>query len=249
MSSFILILLLLLAGYVIGMLVNYLADVLPVRRRPGRPVCMGCLSDRNWREFLTFQPCESCGRKASLRYYLLPLVFIGLAVYFNYFPGQRLGLWSVLLLLAYFAIVLVNDLEYRVVLFQVSIAGLVLGAIYGYFLHGILPTLIGGAVGFAIMYVLYLGGSWFTHYLSKKRGEEVEVALGFGDVAISAVVGLILGWPAVTGGLMIGILAGGVGSALFLLGTLILKRYKPLSALPYTPFLILGAVVLLFAKG
>jgi leader peptidase (prepilin peptidase)/N-methyltransferase len=147
-------------------------------------------------------------------------------------------------------LVLVNDLEHRVVLFQVSIAGLVICFVYGYFLHGIWSTLIGGLVGFAIMYLLYLGGGWFTKLLSKRRGEEVtEIALGFGDVNISAVIGLLLGWPAITAGLMIGILAGGLISGLFLLVMVLLRRYQPLSALPYTPFLILGAVVLLFIKG
>ncbi|MHC1784769.1 MAG: prepilin peptidase [Anaerolineaceae bacterium] len=232
------------------MLVNYLSDVLPVYRKLSKPVCQGCLSPRSWNEFILFQSCLSCDQKASIRTILVQVVFMGLTVYFYFFPAYRLGSWPILFLLAYFALVLVNDLEHRVVLFQVSIAGLVICFAFGYFLHGLWPTLLGGLVGFAIMYLLYLGGGWFTKYLSKRRGEEItEIALGFGDVSISAVIGLLLGWPAITAGLMIGILVGGLISGLFMLGMVLLRRYQPLSALPYTPFLILGAVILLFIKG
>jgi leader peptidase (prepilin peptidase)/N-methyltransferase len=250
MPSYLLIPLLLIIGFYLGMVVNYLSDVLPAQRKLSKPVCQGCLGSRSWMEFISLQSCPSCGRKVSIRFILVPAAFMGLTVYFYLFPAQRLGTWPILFLLAYFSVVLVNDLEHRVVLFQVSIAGLVICFLYGYFLHGLWATLIGGLVGFAIMYLLYLGGGWFTKFLSKRRGEEVtEIALGFGDVSIGAVIGLLLGWPAITAGLMIGILTGGLISGLFLLGMVLLRRYQPFSALPYTPFLILGAVILLFMKG
>ncbi len=250
MPTFIVIPVLLIAGFIIGMLVNYLADVLPANRRLTAPVCLGCLSHRQWVPFLTFRPCETCGRKVGLRAIITSILFMALTVYFYFFPSQRLGFWPMILLLAYFGVVLINDLEYRVVLFQVSIAGLALGTVYGYFLHGLLPTLLGGLAAFVVMYILYLGGGWFTRYLGKKRGQEVdEIALGFGDVYIGSVIGLLLGWPAVAAGLMIGIIAGGLVSGLYMLGMMIMRRYQPLSALPYTPFLILGAIVLLFLRG
>ncbi len=250
MPTYLLIPLLLLLGYVVGTVVNFLADVLPVHRKLSLPTCPGCLANRSWGRFLTYRSCETCGRKISARNILIPIIFMGLTVYFHFFPGERLGFWPILLLLAYFAIVLVNDLEYKVVLFQVSIAGLVLCFIFGYYLHGLIPTLLGGMAGFAIMYLLYLGGQWFMNYLSRRRGVPMDqVALGFGDVSMSTVIGLLLGWPAITVGLMIGILAGGLISGLFLAGMVILRRYQPLSALPYTPFLILGAAALLIIKG
>jgi leader peptidase (prepilin peptidase)/N-methyltransferase len=175
---------------------------------------------------------------------------MGLTVYFFFFQGDRLGFWPIILLMSYFAVVFINDVEYKVVLFPVSITGIVICFLFGYYLHGLLPTLLGGAAGFAIMYLLYLGGQWFIKYLSRRRGEPMDqIALGFGDVSMSTVIGLLLGWPAITAGLMIGILAGGLASALFLAGMVIFKRYQALSALPYTPFLILGAAVLLFLKG
>jgi leader peptidase (prepilin peptidase)/N-methyltransferase len=249
MPTFLVIPLLLIAGFIIGMAVNYLSDVLPANRRLSAPVCMGCLAPRSWKDFLTFQPCRNCSRKATFRYFLMPVIFMGLLVYFYYFPSQRFGLWPSIFLLAYFGVVLVNDIEYRVVLFPVSLAGLVIAAVYGYFQHGVWMTLLGGAVGFVIMYLFYLGGTWFTKFLSKRRGEEIdEVALGFGDVSISAVIGLLLGWPAVTAGLVLGVIAGGIFSGLYLLIMVVLKKYQSLTALPYTPFLVLGALILLFMR-
>lgn len=250
MPTYLLIPLLLILGYAIGTLVNYLADVLPVRRNLSLPACPGCLADRSWKHFLAYRPCETCGRKITIRSILTPLVFMGLTAYFYFFQGDRLGFWPIIFLLAYFAIVFINDVEYKVVLFPVSIAGLIICFLYGYFLHGLLPTLLGGMAGFAIMYLFYLGGQWFIKSLSRRRGVPMDqIALGFGDVSMSTVIGLLLGWPAITAGLMIGILAGGLASAVYLAGMVLLKRYQSLSALPYTPFLILGAAALLFLKG
>lgn len=250
MDPIIIIPLLLISGLLIGIIVNYLSDVLPANRRLSKPVCLNCLTEKSWIHFLSFKPCQNCGRKVSFRTIVIPFIFMALTTFLYFFPGQRLGFWPNLLLFTFFAIVLINDLEYRVVLFQVSIAGLLICAVFGYFLHGIVPTILGGLAGFVMMYLLYLGGGWFTKFLSKRRGEPIDqVALGFGDVSISTVIGLLLGWPVITAGLLLGIFAGGLFSVLFLLVMLILRRYQPLTALPYTPFLVLGAIVLLFAKG
>lgn len=250
MNPIIIIPLLLILGFLIGLIVNYLSDVLPANRRLSKPVCLNCLSVRDWVDFITFKTCKNCGRKVSFRAIIIPFVFMILTTFLYFSPLQRLGFWPNLLLFTYFIIVLINDLEYRIVLFQVSITGLLICAVFGYFLHGLVSTILGGLAGFLMMYLLYLGGGWFTKFLSKRRGEPIDqVALGFGDVAISTVIGLLLGWPAITAGLLIGIIAGGLISGLFLLGMLILRKYQPLTALPYTPFLVLGALILLFTKG
>ena len=72
------------------------------------------------------------------------------------------------------------------------------------------------------------------------------MALGFGDVNLSGILGLLLGWPAITVGLLFAVLAGGLISLFIILGMLVTKKYKAFTAIPYAPFLILSALFLLY---
>ncbi len=82
--------------------------------------------------------------------------------------------------------------------------------------------------------------------MAKRRNQEVEDALGFGDVNLAGIVGLLLGWPEVVGGLLLAIIAGGVVSGLIMLVMAVLRKYKAMTAIPYAPFLILGAIIFLY---
>jgi leader peptidase (prepilin peptidase)/N-methyltransferase len=128
----------------------------------------------------------------------------------------------------------------------VSLAGAVLGLAVGIPLHGLSSTLIGGAVGFGSMWVLFYFGEVFARYMSKRRGEIIEDALGFGDVNLAGIVGLLLGWPLVIFGLLFAILVGGAFSLLLVVGMIIRRRYHAFTAIPYAPFLILSVIYALF---
>jgi hypothetical protein len=65
-------------------------------------------------------------------------------------------------------------------------------------------------------------------------------------VNISGILGLLLGWPAISAGLLFAVFAGGLVSLVIVVGLLISKKYKAFTAVPYAPFLILSAVYLLY---
>jgi len=129
-----------------------------------------------------------------------------------------------------------------------------LAALLGIYMHGFLPTLIGGTVGYGIMYLFYAFGILFTKMRAKRmaaRGIETddEEALGFGDVNLAGILGLLLGWPIIWFGLLLGILGGGAISLLFVLFMLIRQRYKEdalMVFIPYGPYFILSAFILLY---
>ena len=79
-----------------------------------------------------------------------------------------------------------------------------------------------------------------------RNKETDEEALGFGDVALSGVLGLFLGWPGIIAGLVLAILLGGAGSLIVLIYSLVRRRYHAFMVIPYGPFLIIAAVVLIF---
>jgi prepilin signal peptidase PulO-like enzyme (type II secretory pathway) len=239
-----------LLGWFLGEIINYFSDVLPIKRKLTRPICVHCHQIQPYLDYL-FWPrrCQECGLRRPVRVWLVEAAFIGISVWQWTTPSEKLGYWVGMLLLAYLAVVMVIDLEYRLILHPVSIFGAVLGLGIGIWLHGWLPSLLGGIAGFGIMLVLYYFGGVFARFLSRRRGEEInEVALGFGDVNLAGVLGLILGWPGILAGLILAILIGGGFSLIYVIVLLILRRFRAFIAIPYGPFLVTSVVILLYLR-
>lgn len=237
-------------GWFSGILVNYLADILPASRKISRPNCWSCDHPQPWLNyFLWPRRCPQCGKRRRIRVWLVELAAILIAFWLSSNSPNNLGMaWSGVLLL-YFGLVFIIDIEHRLILHPVSIVGAGLGLIIGTSLHGIVPTLFGGFAGFGIMLFFYYFGEYFARFLARRRGIDFDdVALGFGDVNLAGVIGLLLGWPGIIAGLFITVFSAGAVSLLFILGMLLFRRYRAFTAIPYAPFLIFGAVIALFFK-
>ncbi|GAP10844.1 type 4 prepilin peptidase 1. Aspartic peptidase. MEROPS family A24A [Bellilinea caldifistulae] len=238
---------LILAGWLAGSLLNYLADVLPRTRRLSSPKCISCGIKVSLQNYLLLRKCNNCGAETTSRRrvvqalstILIPIVF--------YFPPARFGFWLSLPYFLYFALVFIMDIEHRVVLYEVVGAGILISIPMGLYWNGWLKTILGGLTGFGLMFILYYFGVLFNRWMSKRRGEEIEeVALGFGDVNLSGVLGLLLGWPKIAISLFFSVVMGGVFSGLYLLGSVLARRYRPFTAIPYAPFLVIAAVILIY---
>ncbi len=238
-----------LLGILAGSVINFLADVLPLTRSLTPLICVHC--GNRWPVFayLMLQPCAHCHQRRSIRSFaviiLTALGFAALAL----IPAAtgKMGFAISAIVLTYFGVVAVIDLEHRLILYPVVIAGVILGAGVGIWRHGWLSTALGGLVGFLIMFGLYAFGAFFVRWLSRRRGKETdEVALGYGDVNLSGVLGLLLGFPGIFAGLTLAIILGGVGSLVVIVIMLLKKRWHAFIAVPYAPFLVLAAAILLF---
>jgi prepilin signal peptidase PulO-like enzyme (type II secretory pathway) len=164
----------------------------------------------------------------------------------------KLGFAFSLLVLTYFYIVAVIDLEHHDILGSLSIAGLVLTALTGTVMHGWLSTLLGGLAGFAIMYLFYLFGKLFTRVRAKRLGQapgELEEALGFGDVVLATILGLFLGWPLTWFGLLLGTLFAGFAGLVVILVLVIARNYRQQIFnvfIPFGPAFILSSILLVY---
>ncbi len=101
------------------------------------------------------------------------------------------------------------------------VAGLVSGAT---------DDLVRAGLGFVVAY-----GAYYALWWIYPRG------LGFGDVRLAGLLGLVLGylgWAELSVGLYAGFLLGGVGG-----GLLALLRVVERRALPFGPFMVLGALL------
>jgi len=251
-----------LLGWIAGLFVNYASDVLPVTRRFSQPVCTHCQVSFSWVDYLTLRACRNCGTRRSLRTFGVLIVSIASFIYFWLFPPKGLGLPLSLIILTYFGVIIIIDLEHRLILHPTSIFGAVLGLIVGTYLYsksngilsGALISILGGVAGFGIMFGFYQLGALVARIRTRKmhaagQAEDNEEALGGGDVFLTGVLGLMLGWPNIILGITAGALVGGVVGLLALIGSSIQKRYAEnsmMNFIPYGPSLVLGAFYILY---
>jgi prepilin signal peptidase PulO-like enzyme (type II secretory pathway) len=238
-----------LCGWAAGLLVDYLADWLPARRNLAQAVCPACQSPLTIRSYLPWlHPCPQCGRKSAVRSWLAPAVLAAGGVWLarESLPGISLAFG--LLILAYFTLVVVIDLEHHLILHVTSLAGGALGLATGWLRNGLVATLLGALAAWLIMLAIYLLGKLFGRPLVPVGRRSVRsVPFGFGDVLLATVVGLMTGWPDILTCLFIAVLAAGAFSLVYLIAQMALRRYRPGSAIPYAPFLIFGGFCVLFS--
>ncbi len=250
-SNLILLPLLMITGWISGIVINYLADVLPGKRSLARPFCSNCDSvfePGNY--FFWPRRCRTCGKRRRVRTWVVEAVFVGIGAFLWFHSPDRFGIILSLVLIIYFTLVAIIDLEHRLIMHVVSLAGAILCLGVGVWLHGIGATLLGGLAGFGIMLIFYILGLGFMKLLHRWRNQAIseEEALGFGDVSLSGVIGLLVGWPGIVGVLVLGILLAGLVSFIYLLVMVANRKYHPGLALPYGPFLIAVTIVLLFCR-
>ena len=254
-----------LLGLLVGAFLNLCADQLPRWRRLRRiPFCPYCQEPHpSWAwvstvAYLRFKPgCQQCGAPISWRH---PLTELATAALYG-FLWYRYALqdeWVYLLLYTVystiFVLVIVIDLEHRLILNVVIYPAWAL-ALLGSLIH---PSpyyyrlaLLGGFLGFGLLYLVYLAGELFVKILSRMRGRPINaVAFGFGDVRLGGFIGLVLGFPTVLTGLFVAVLLGGLAGLLYwFIQAVILRRYSLFTAIPYGPFLVIGAMLMMFTSG
>jgi prepilin signal peptidase PulO-like enzyme (type II secretory pathway) len=242
--------LVIITGWASGALLNYLADILPLQRRSFAPVCVKCGKPMSWKNYFIWpRQCASCHSLRPWRTWIVELVALVGVVLLWFEPPAHLGFIAGLALLLYFGLIVIIDIEHRLILHTLSIAGGILGCGLGAWMHGFTETLLGGAIGFATMLVLAYAGKVILKLLTRRRagtGEARDEALGFGDVILGGIVGLLLGYQVILTGLVVAVFIGSIYSFLYLILLVITRRYQRLSMIPYGPFLIASAVFILY---
>ena len=243
----------LVVGWVSGWIINYLADVLPSTRSLSRATCPHCGDAYPLGDYLLLRACRHCGHVRGLRPWLVQLTLVAVSVY-TWFRPHAMGYALGMLLLTYLGVVVVIDLEHRLILHPTSIVGAVLALGIGLRMQGVATTLKGGLAGLIIMLTLYYLGVLFSKYRARRlraAGQETdtEEALGAGDVILATILGLVIGWPIIWFVLLLGILLGGVVGIVLVATMLIRDRYGKQALMvfmPYGPYFIMSAFIILF---
>jgi leader peptidase (prepilin peptidase)/N-methyltransferase len=237
-------------GLFASLLINYLSDVLPTQRKLARPACQECGNIFDWRDYLLMIPCRKCGKPRSWRTYIVLVAGIVISIAMWLSRPAWMEYWLAILIATFLGLVIIIDIEYRLILHVVTIAGSVLGLVTGLSRFSGARTLLGGLSGLLIMLVLYGLGVLFARIRARKLGvDDGEEALGFGDVTISGVLGLMVGFPNIFYGLVTGILFAGIFSILLILSLVLRKKFESAAIyIAYGPFLILGSVIYIFFR-
>jgi prepilin signal peptidase PulO-like enzyme (type II secretory pathway) len=190
-------------GWISGVIINYVSDVLPHRRRLVAPFCTNCEKPQPFfNYFLWPRKCPYCDHKRTFRSWIVEILTILAALWLWTQPNLVLGFWLSILVVIYFGTVVIIDLEHHLIMHPVSLVGSILGLIIGIQLHGVINTLLGGLAGFGAMLGLYLFGVLFARYVVRRNQAGFnDEALGFGDVILGGILGLFLGWPGILGAL------------------------------------------------
>lgn len=234
-----------LLGFLAGIVINSLADHLPHRRAVQRPSCPHCgqiyaaAHSSALLRRLTGAKCAGCEREAGRRHWL---VEAGTALLFATLPWLLPEPTTMAIYAFYLAVlilVIVIDLEHRLILhivtFPVTAVALVASILLPNEIITIWSALVGAALGFLFFYAAYrLGQRLFG-----------PGALGFGDVTLSMMMGAMLGFDRIIFALVIGILIGGVGS----MGLVLARRRSLRSYVAYGPYLaVAGMAMLLWGR-
>lgn len=166
-------------------------------------------------------------------------------------------LW--LIFMVFFALIIVIDIEHKLILFVVVIPFALVALLDAYlttrnfgpfYQPHLRDALSGGVAGFVVFFILYNGGFVFTYIMGKLRGEEIsEVAFGYGDVMLAAVSGIILGWQALIFAMFITVFLGAFGAVLYLVSRRFIgAKYNAFTALPYGPYIVVGTILMLLYR-
>lgn len=245
-------------GLACGFLVNLLADNLPYRHSIQSPHCLACGAPRkpaSWIAIFTFLRfkwrCSYCDTRRAWRDVVVELSLIVITLWL-YFRDPTPGVfWPALIVATIFTLIVVIDVEHRLILHVVSVPSGLLILIVNSFdpSRGFIKSLAGGGAGFAFVLCLYLLGGVFGRHIANSREDgEDEVAFGFGDVMLGTMLGLTVGWPGIILALIFAIFAGGVFSLFYMLVMTLRDRYNAFQPIPYGPFLIFGASMVYFFR-
>src|SRR3989338_8349849 len=187
--------------------------------------------------------CRFCRESISPRYFIVEL----LMAFFSVLLLGRFGLGFTFfvnfVLVAALIVICFVDLDVRIVPDVISIPGIGLGLLasliqYQWSIDRLsnLPSPISSLVG-----ILVGGGSLLLVAWAYQLFTGVE-GMGGGDVKLLAMIGAFLGWPSVPVALFFASLTGSVVGLIFMFWKGVGSKY----ALPFAPFLCLGAAVYLF---
>jgi hypothetical protein len=261
----------LIAGFLVGVVVNLLVDYLPAARLYRLAKASPFVSESGLPPPARPLPRLKNGHIAPLylwsglmarligRHHFDPVrwrrrltVEIGLALAYAWigtFYATQTPLPFLLFYAPALTLIAVIDIEYRWII-PMTLWPVIIAACLDSLLTDRVPlesVARGGLYGLGIMFVIYLFSFVFKRLTELAGGRIGRTVLGLGDVYLAGVGGILVGWPYIGFALLMAVLFGGAG-ALLLIGSKLARagRYRRFSAIPYGPYLAIGIGLMVY---
>ena len=178
--------------------------------------------------------CRDCGKRISPRYALVELITGLFDVAVVYKSGLTIDSLVHFAFIATLIVVTYIDLDHRIIPNRITLPGIPIFFVCSLLLP--LPTLKDAALG-----ILIGGGSlfvvgWIYQAITGKIG------MGGGDVKLLGMIGALTGWQ----GVIFTIYTASAVGTVIGLGVMALKKKNLKLAIPFGPFLSLGAITYIF---
>lgn len=153
--------------------------------------------------------------------------------------------------MAIFSLIIVIDMEHKLILFVVMIPSLALAFFDAYFINPPLPefndALIGAGLGFIMFFSLYLLGFVFRWYMNTFRGKNITtVAFGYGDVIMLTFTGAVIGTLYTLVAIFLTTFLGAIGAIIYLIAKRIISGTNAtMTAIPYGPYIVIATMIML----
>lgn len=187
--------------------------------------------------------CHACREAISPRYFIVELLMALLAVALYHEFGFGLAFVVGLIFVAALIVISFIDLEVRIVPDVISLPGIVVALLFSlvarYLIHDpfeLIPSPLSALLGVLIGGGFLLALAWAYEAITGVEG------MGGGDIKLLAMIGGFLGWPSVPVTLFLASLSGSLIGVTAMLVKGVGRKY----ALPFAPFLCLGALLYLF---
>jgi len=235
----------------------------------GRSHCPICFKTLIWYElipifsfFLQRGKCRSCGHKISLQYPLVEilsgLIFVLVPIKIltiTKLPNYQLLIILIWLLVFVFLLLLsIIDLRHSIIPNQINLTLGILGLILLIIKSAGQWSIVNGQQSFLGHYAVIFGlreNIWINYSVAALLGMAIfgviillsrGKAMGLGDFKLVAALGLIFGWPDILMVIFLAFIIGALVSIVFL----IRKKKKMKDAIPFGPFLAIGAALTFF---
>ncbi len=236
-------------GLVVGSFLNVVVHRVPrkesvVRPRSRCPSCGTTLAGRDnvpvvsW--LLLRRRCRTCQEPISARYPLVEVLTAALFAAAALRLGADPALPAFLVLMAALVAISAIDLEHFIVPNRVvypalflSVPLLVAAAALGGEWHSLRGAAVGGLAAWGLLLVIHLVS---------------PAGMGFGDVRLAGLIGMVLGWLSI-GHVLLALFLAFLAAAVVGMGRVAVRLRSRKDRVPFGPFLALGAILAVLFGG
>lgn len=233
--------------FIIGACIGSFANVVIYRMPRSESVitpgshCFSCKKNIKWFHNIPIfswiflkGKCAYCGSPYSIRYLLVELIMGILYILCFYFSSSLFNLIEYLIFVFGLVVCSFIDLDHMILPDEFTLSGIVIGFIGSFFnperdwLSSLMGIILGGGFLWATAYIYFV----FT----KQDG------MGGGDIKLLAWIGAVLGWKAVPFVILTSAISGS------LVGLIVSRKSIEglKTAIPYGPYLAIGALFYMF---